>query len=158
MRGKRKSSRSLTSWLRLAFLFEKSLRDYFIMVLSPNFEGVTGETFNRAGKTDILVRHEKANAFVAECKFWGGIKLFFQTIDQALGYLTWRDSKAAIICFVQNKELQPVLDQIGSETSKHPCFVKDHGKKLESSFQFEFHLKGDNTRNVRLAVLCFHFP
>jgi hypothetical protein len=48
---------------------EETLRDHFIMALSPHFESVTGETFNKAGKTDIVIRHEKANVFVAECKF-----------------------------------------------------------------------------------------
>ena len=47
---------------------EPTLRDHFIMVLSPHFDSVTGETFNRGGDTDILVRHESANVFVAECK------------------------------------------------------------------------------------------
>lgn len=137
---------------------EETLRDHFIMVLSPNFQSVTGETFNRNGKTDILIRHEKSNVFVAECKFWKGIKAFFDTIDQVLSYLTWRDSKASIMCFIQNKELQPVLQQIESKTLEHSCFIKYHGKRAESWFKFEFHLKDDHTRSVHLAVLCFHFP
>ena len=137
---------------------EETLRDHFIMVLSPHFQSVTGETFNKTGKTDILIRHENANVFVAECKFWNGIKAFFKAIDQVLGYLTWRDSKAAIVCFIRNKELDPVLKQIETETANHPCFVKYHGKKAEGWFSFEFHLKDDETRGVQLAVLCFHFP
>lgn len=137
---------------------EEALRDYFIMVLAPHFQSVTGETFNKAGKTDILIRHEKANVFVAECKFWKGMKAFSETIDQILSYLTWRDSKAAIVLFIQNKELDPVLQQIQTETTKHSGFVKFNGKKSEGWFNFEFHLKGDHTRSVRLAVLCFHFP
>ncbi|MGA9349778.1 MAG: hypothetical protein WBW48_13370 [Anaerolineae bacterium] len=111
-----------------------------------------------ADKVDILIRHEKTNVFVAECKFWDGIKSVFKAIDQVLGYLTWRDSKAAVVCFIRNKELDPVLKQIETETANHPCFVKYHGKKAESWFSFEFHLKDDETRGVQLAVLCFHFP
>lgn len=137
---------------------EEALRDYFIMALSPHFESATGETFNKTGKTDILIRHEKCNVFVAECKFWKGMAAFNETIEQLMGYLTWRDSKAAVICFVRNKELQPVLQQIESETPKHPCFVKYNGTKVESWFSYEFHLKDDQTRGVQVAVLCFHFP
>ncbi|GAB4192901.1 MAG: hypothetical protein OHK0022_07370 [Roseiflexaceae bacterium] len=137
---------------------EETLRDHFLMVLAPHFQSVTGETFNRTGKTDILIRHERANVFVAECKYWGGIQMFYKTIDQALGYLTWRDSKAAILCFVQNRELQPVLQQIETDTSSHSCFVKYSGKTRESWFNFEFHLKDDHSRGVQLAVLAFHFP
>ena len=137
---------------------EETLRDHFIMVLSPHFQSVTGETFNKTGKTDILIRHEKTNVFVAECKFWGGIKSVLKAIDQVLGNLTWRDSKAAIVCFIRNKKLNPVLKQIETKTASHPCFVKYHGEKAESWFSFEFHLKDDETRSVQLAVLCFHFP
>jgi hypothetical protein len=137
---------------------EETLRDHFIMVLAPHFQSVTGETFNKTGKTDLLIRHEKANVFVAECKFWRGMKAFLRTIDQALGYLTWRDSKAAIVCFVRNKELNPVLQQIETQTPNHPCFVRYHGKTADGWFSFEFHLKDDHTRGVQLAVLCFHLP
>lgn len=135
---------------------EEDLRDFFIMVLSPHFQSVTGETFNKSGKTDILIRHEAQNVFVAECKFWAGIKEFHEAINQLLKYLTWRDSKSALICFVKNKELGPVLQQIESRTSDHYCFVKYRGKMNEGSFNFEFHLKDDPTRPVRLAVICFH--
>lgn len=137
---------------------EETLRDHFIMMLSSHFPSVTGETFNKTGKTDILIRHENSNIFVAECKFWKGIKAFYETIDQILSYLTWRDSKTAILCFVKNKELDPILKQIESETSKHSCYVKYNGKQSDSWFDFEFHLKDDSSRGIKLAVLCFHFP
>jgi len=138
---------------------EENLRDHFLLFLEPNFEGTaTGETFNKSGKTDILMRYEGNNVFIAECKFWRGIGAFHETIDQILSYLTWRDSKAAILCFVKNKELNPILEKIESETSNHNCFVKYNGKQSDSWFNFEFHLKDDPSRGIKLAVLCFHFP
>ena len=115
------------------------------MVLSPHFQSVTGETFNKIGKTDILIRYKNANVFVAECKFWKGIKAFYETIDQILSYLTWRDSKTAILCFVKNKEINPVLGQIESETSKHSCYVKKCVLfKLMS--QKHHHLRGERCK------------
>jgi hypothetical protein len=51
---------------------EEDLRDQFLLMLSPHFHSTAGEVFNRNGKTDILIRHERTNVFVAECKFWGG--------------------------------------------------------------------------------------
>jgi hypothetical protein len=137
---------------------EESLRDHFILVLSPHFEGgATGETFNKAGKTDILVRYESSNVFVAECKFWRGKKAYLEAIDQALGYLTWRDSKAAIVCFVDNVELQPVLDKIVEVTPQHKCYA-DTLAESDGQYEYRFHLIDDPTRNVLLTVLCFHFP
>lgn len=137
---------------------EEALRDYFLMVLAPNFQSTTGETFNRTGKTDILIKHEGKNLFIAECKFWSGVGGFYRTVDQLLGYLTWRDSKAAVLLFVKNKELQPVLDQIAAKTKEHGCFVKDWGRKADGWYEYEFHLKEDASRSAHLAVLCFHFP
>ena len=58
-------------------------------------------------------------------------------------FSTWCDSKTAILCFVKNKELDPILKQIESETSKHSCYVKYNGKQSDSWFDFEFHLKDD---------------
>jgi hypothetical protein len=137
---------------------EETLRDHLIMVLTPQFQSVGGETFNKKGKTDILVRHEGANLFVAECKFWKGPKGYQDTISQLLSYLTWRDSKTAILLFVRNREFQPVLDQIAAETARHENFVKFHGGEAEGRFRFEFRLPDDQHRRVWLTVLCFHFP
>lgn len=137
---------------------EETLRDHLLMVLAPHFSSVTGETFNKAGKTDILIRHEGKNVFVAECGVWKGAKQFHGKIDQLLSYLTWRDSKTAVICFVRNKDFTSVLQTIIAETPKHPCFVKDHGRVCEAWLKYDFSLKDDSSRRVQVAVLCFHFP
>ena len=138
---------------------EESLRDHLILQLEPRFEySSTGETFNRSGKTDILVRHQKSNIFVAECKFWGGAKKHFETIDQILSYLTWRDSKTAIVYFMDTKEMAAPLRAIEESTSQHPCFVKFNGKKYDSWFDYTFHLTSDEGVLLRLSILCFHLP
>ena len=137
---------------------EEALRDLLLMQLAPHFQSVTGETFNKAGKTDILIRHEKSNLFVAECKLWKGPKGYLATIDQALGYLTWRDSKAAVICFVRSANLEPVLQAVKDRTAEHTCFVRFRAAPKAGWFDFDFHIQGDPTRPVRLAVLCFHLP
>src|SRR5262249_53929836 len=50
-------------WERLPSLYdgkdEEALRDHLILLLEPRFQGsTTGETFNKSGKTDILMRYE----------------------------------------------------------------------------------------------------
>lgn len=137
---------------------EEHLRDFLLMTLSTHYSNSTGETFNRSGKTDILVRHKGRNVFVGECKFWKGVKTFHATVDQILSYLTWRDSKAAILFFVRSKELNPVMCQIKSSIIEHPCFIRQEGTERESCIMYEFRLSSDATRNVHLAVMCFHFP
>jgi hypothetical protein len=62
---------------------EEDLRTHFLVQLNAQFEGgATGETFNFQGKTDILIKVENKNVFVAECKFWGGEKQLIATLDQ----------------------------------------------------------------------------
>src|SRR5262249_41569941 len=134
---------------------EEDLRDHLILMLEPRFEGTTtGETFNKSGKTDILIRYEKKNVFVAECKFWGGAARHAKTIDQILSYLTWRDSKTAIIYFVNRKEMTPVLKEIANVTPQHPCFVRQLPGKDPSWQMFEFHLPGDDGCKITLAILA----
>jgi hypothetical protein len=138
---------------------EEHLRDHFLMMLEPNFEGsATGETFNKTGKTDILLRHEGSNVFIGECKFWKGEKSFLSTIDQLLGYLTWRDSKAAVIMFVPNKDFSSVVDTAKEASPKHSNFLKYVDEKDETWFNYEFHLDGDRNRVVKLAVMLYHTP
>lgn len=100
---------------------EESLRFHFLVQLNGHYEGqTTGETFNYQGKTDILIRSEKRNIFVAECKFWGGPKKLAETIDQLLGYSCWRDTKVAVILFNRNTDFSKVLETIAHAVKEHP--------------------------------------
>jgi len=138
---------------------EETLRDHLILNLEPRFQiNTTGETFNKSGKTDILMRHQGKNVFVAECKFWSGQKAHGEAIDQLLSYLTWRDSKTALVYFMDTKEMTAPLKAVAENTPSHSCFVADKGKREESWFRYEFHLPGDDSRPVHLAILCFHLP
>lgn len=139
---------------------EEDLRDHILMVLDPNFEygSATGETFNKKGKTDILLRHDSSVAFVAECKFWGGEKVFLKTIDQLLSYLTWRDSKTAVVIFVRNKEIVPILQKIKEVTPQHSCYITTKGQKAENWSEHIFHLPTDKNKEVVISILIFHLP
>ena len=139
---------------------EEDLRDHILLFLQPNFENVsaTGETFNKKGKTDILLRHESSNVFIGECKIWKGEKQIHSTIDQLLGYSTWRDTKAAIIFFVPNKNIISVLETVENKTSEHPNFLGVQQKSAENWFNFRFHLNGDKNREIKVAIMLFHIP
>ncbi len=129
------------------------------MMLEPNFEGAaTGETFNKTGKTDILLRHEGTNVFIAECKFWKGKRVFLDTISQLLGYLTWRDSKAAVIMFVPNVDFSSVLEKAKNEISEHLNYVEFINAKGDTWLNYRFHLNDDRNRMVSLAVMFYHTP
>jgi len=96
-----------------ASIQEEAIRDHFLIQLNGHYEGgATGETFNAAGKTDILIRAGNRNVFIAECKFWRGPKAFTEAIDQLMSYLTWRDSKCALLIFNRNKDSSAVRDKM----------------------------------------------
>jgi hypothetical protein len=138
---------------------EEDLRDHFLMMLEPNFEGsATGETFNKSGKTDILLRYEGSNVFVGECKFWTGQKGFLKTIDQLLGYLTWRDSKAAIIMFVPNKDFSGVVKTAKETIENHPNFIKYNNDSDVSWSNYTFHTNGDKNNEIKVALMLYHTP
>lgn len=84
---------------------------------------------NRASMEASQVRTKKR---VSECKFWGGERTHFKTIDQILSYLTWRDSKTAIVYFVDTKEMAAPLKAIEDSTPKHSCFVRLNEKRTAS--------------------------
>lgn len=138
---------------------EEDLRQHFLVQLNGQYEGqATGETFNYEGKTDILIRVEDRNIFIAECKFWKGPDSFLKTIDQILGYLSWRDTKAAIILFNRNKDFSSVLAKIPETAKTHPNFKRDLGGPERTGFRYIFHQRDDRNREVYLTVVAFDVP
>jgi hypothetical protein len=110
-----------------ASLDEEAIRDHFLLQLNGHYEGnATGETFNASGKTDILIRSGNKNVFIAECKFWRGPKSFDEAIDQLLSYLTWRDSKCALLIFNTTKDTTAV----GQKMHEVMQARKEHKKTL----------------------------
>lgn len=141
---------------------EEGLRDQFLFVLETRYEGTTasGETFNRSGKTDIILKYAKdgSNLFVAECKFWHGASEFLSAISQLFErYLTWRDSKAALMMFVKNKDFTNVLTTIKNEAKGHNLYVKEVGTRGESSFSYIFCLPQDKQKQVHFEIMAFHY-
>ncbi len=138
---------------------EESIRSHFLVQLNGHYEGqATGETFNYEGKTDILVRSEGKNIFIGECKFWSGPKMLTETIDQVLGYTSWRDTKVAVIVFNRNKDFTRVLNSIEETTKAHANYKRELGGSTETTFRYCFSHKDDKNRELILTVLAFHVP
>jgi hypothetical protein len=138
---------------------EEDLRQHYLVQLNGQFEGAaTGETFNYQGKTDILIRENDRNIFIAECKFWRGEKLFTETIDQILNYLSWRDTKTAIVLFNRNKGLSDVLVKVQAAAKAHPHYKRGPAVVDETRLRFTFGNPSDHNREVILTVLVFDVP
>jgi len=138
---------------------EEDLRDYILFFLESHFDGsVTGETFNKTGKTDILYRYKNDNLFVAECGIWDGPKWYNDKLNQLLSYLTWRDSKASLIIFVKRNEITPVLGKIDSTIHDHPNFIEHVSEAGKSWNNYKIHLSENSNREVHLGVIAVHLP
>lgn len=138
-------------------LGEEDLRSIILTSLNAQFEGgATGETFNVAGKTDILVRHDDRNLFIAECKIWDGPATLTAAIDQVLSYLAWRDTRVAVILFVRRKDFGAVLGKIPATVTEHPLYRSEVRQKGVSEWHYRFAQSGDQGRTVTLAVMAFH--
>lgn len=140
-------------------LGEDGLRDNMLSHLNVVYGGAaTGETFRKFGKTDIRIQDidEKRSAFVGECKLWGGPKLLSETLDQLLGYLTWRDCKAAMIFF--NKSVAgftALQDSVRPTLATHKGFLREHKGQFPGEWRFDFQSADDALREVTVHVFLF---
>jgi hypothetical protein len=138
---------------------EEALRSHFLVQLNGHYEGnATGETFNFEGKTDILIKSAGRNIFIAECKFWDGPKKLTETLDQLLGYSSWRDTKTAVILFSRNRDFSKVLAAIPPTVQAHPQHKADLPGSTETVFRYRFAHRDDANREMYLTVLAFNVP
>jgi hypothetical protein len=141
---------------------EEDLRDIFLLFLETRYESTAGagEAFNKKGKTDILLKYsgDGSNVFVAECKVWQGQKNLFEAIDQLLGYLTWRDSKTALMLFVKQPDASKAIEVVAHYVNRHPQFKRFVGATHNTSFAYEMTLPGDSDISIWMEFMLFHFP
>lgn len=138
---------------------EESIRSHFLVQLNGHYEGnATGETFNYDGKTDILIRVNGRNIFIAECKFWSGPKALLATVDQLLGYSSWRDTKVAILLFNRNRDFSKTLAAAAETMPTHPNFKRLLPGATETLFRYVFAHRDDRNRELFLSVLAFDVP
>ena len=124
-RGMERSPGDYVTWS------EPKLRDA-LLVAAMHYHGqATGETFNKKGKTDILVRYADRNLFIGECKWWSGAKAFtmsteseISALDQLLSYSTWRDAKLALVVFIRQKNIDGVIASAREAVEAHSSFIR----------------------------------
>ena len=138
---------------------EETIRDHYLVQLNGQYEGTaTGETFNGAGHTDIIVRDDNVNLFVAECKIWHGQKEFAEAIDQLLSYVTWRDTKTALIIFSRNVDTGAVVQNAITALQQHPNYKRDARMEGETRIRAVFGKPGDHSRDIILTALVVAIP
>jgi hypothetical protein len=138
-------------------LGEEQLRNLILGMLNTNYTGqVAGELFNGAGKTDICIRGGDRNLFIGECKFYKGPVSVTKAIDQLLGYVVWRDTKAALLLFVQGGNFTDVVTKAVEAVATHPqCRRRAAPGEPSRRSDFVFTRADDDARAIHLALLPF---
>lgn len=137
---------------------EEDLRDHILLNLQTNLMdfSISGESFNKRGRTDILVACKSKNIFIGECKFWKGVESISSTIDQILRYSTWRDTIGSIVFFVRNKDFKRVLKLIEPKVKEHPKYESSMGMEDQHIFKYGFLSSGNS--NLELRIMFYHIP
>jgi len=136
---------------------ENDFRNILLVGLNTVFQGkATGETFNAKGKSDIYLNIDKGSILVCECKIWGGQKLYGETIDQLLGYLTWRQNYGIMITFVKNKSLTNVLTEAAASIQAHPSYRNNYQRIADTHFSSDHVLPTDEFKYVELHHLFYN--
>lgn len=141
-----------------SLLDEPAIRDFLLIILQSVYSVVVGEAFNGIGKTDILIKHDSQNVFIAECKKWKGEASLIEAFDQLFGYVDTRLSKAAIIIFDENRNHQHTKQVI----SKTIPEIRGYQSQIESFSNYgniyKFIHPVDSGKEIHVAVLSFHKP
>lgn len=137
-------------------LNEEQIRDLLLVNLNAHFEGdAAGEVFNGAGKTDILIRVEDRNIFIGECKIWGGPSTMTEALGQIFKYLVWRDTKAAILLFIRNKDVTAVIKKAVEKIEASPNCKRRGPLYSDDHLDFVMHAQDDPEREIHLTLLPF---
>jgi hypothetical protein len=81
-----------------------------------------------------------------------------EAVDQLLGYLTWRDTKAAILLFNRGRDFSGILEQIPGVVAGHLAFKRRLPTVVQTASRYVLGRPDDHAREVLLAVLGFHIP
>ncbi|MDK9556093.1 hypothetical protein QQF73_00550 [Marinobacter sp. M216] len=137
---------------------EEELRDIMLAHLNGHYQGAAaGEAFRRSGKTDIRIEDNGRAAFVAECKVWRGAKELAEAVDQLLGYLTWRDCKAALVIFNKhNARFSELLAKVPEGLKKHPKFRSETLPPGAGEWRYSMTSLEDDGRIIHVHVYLFN--
>lgn len=74
-------------------------------------------------------------------------------IEQLLGYLTWRDSKTALVIFSRNKDIKGVLRAAKEALSEDDrCIGLNEPRENEFDCKYVFEGKPGDTTRIRIMV------
>lgn len=109
-----------------------------------------------SGHCCTVIREGDRNIFIGECKVWSGPKTMEGALDQLFRYLVWRDTKAAILLFIRNKDVSAVIEKAIAKIEEHPNHKRSTPRQDgDEEIEFTMHQQDDVNREIRLALLPF---
>ncbi|MCY3410809.1 MAG: hypothetical protein INQ03_04140 [Candidatus Heimdallarchaeota archaeon] len=136
---------------------EEAIRFIYLAALNSVFE-IDGqaEAFRNKGKTDILISlPEYENTIITEFKKWAGASNHNETLIQAKGYRTWRDSNLILVIIVNNVKIADKIESARKIIEKREDII-GVVKKLNSGILLSEHSIDDQFVNV--YQLFVHLP
>lgn len=112
--------------LEFAKMREEGLRYVIACQLNAVFHrhAVSGETFTKDGKPDLVITDGGGPVLVGECKFWGGEALYIRTIeDQLFRYVQWRHTVGVLITFNKNSDMTATIRKAQSAAWGHESII-----------------------------------
>ncbi|WP_051276973.1 hypothetical protein [Marmoricola sp. URHB0036] len=140
----------------MAGLGEVDYRNIALVVLNSNFHlsGARGEVFNGLGKSDVAVPWRGRNAFIGEFKKWDGPKVVTDGVSQLFTYLTWHDTKAALVLFIKERNASELIEKADKAIRDHPLFeVTLPSPEPDTRRNYKLLSPTDDQRRVHLALL-----
>jgi hypothetical protein len=87
---------------------------------------------------------------------WRGHGQIASAIDQLLGYLTWRDRRAALILFNKsNSNFGAVLKALAGSLTGHPKMLREIPWPDCGEWRFVFSSHGDESSSSTVHVFAF---
>jgi len=149
-------------------LGEDDLRNILLNNLNliyPNLIG-TGETFNKAGRADIVLKNmEKINVFIAECKLWNNPQYAINdALDQLLdNYVTEHDKTLSLIIFNNQVKSTTATEGIEARVIPHLKSKKLNPMKIITKFTEEKYVyyylidnPADSNETIELTVILIN--
>lgn len=88
-------------------------------------------------------------------QIWKSPKTVTDALNQLLGYLVWRDTKAALLLFIRNADVSTVITKAVARIEEHPNYKPRSKTSTEERYDFVLHASSDPAREIRLALLPF---
>jgi hypothetical protein len=89
------------------------------------------------------------------CKIWGGPSTMDEALGQIFKYLVWRDTKAAVLLLIRNKDVTAVIKKAVAKIEAHPNYKRRGPSHTDDRLDFVMHAQDDAEREIHLALLPF---